>query len=40
MKKYLQNIEKITLANENFRQVLYTGHTSKNLKNLVLQKSF
>jgi len=25
MKKYLQNIEKITLANENFRQVLYTG---------------
>lgn len=29
MKGYCQNIEKLTLENENFRQVLYTGKQSQ-----------
>lgn len=29
MKGYIENIEKLTLENENFRKVLYTGKTSQ-----------
>jgi len=29
MKGYVDNIEKLTLANENFRQVLYTAKNSQ-----------